>query len=71
MISMQMATAIQASASVMAARMRLMKALEARVENQSSTSWKGRAQNWHANVHKAQASQYALPQVTNLGMGEA
>lgn len=48
-----------------------MKALKARVENQSAASRKGLAESWPANVHKAQASQNALPQVTNLRTGEA
>ena len=65
----QMNSAMPASSSVMAASKSPMKALEARVESQSSTPSKGRASTWHAIVHKAQASQNALPQVTNLRTG--
>lgn len=62
-------SAMPASSSVKAARTRLAQALAARVESQSSTPSKGPAPAWHAIAHKAQASQNALPQVTNLRTG--
>jgi len=66
-----MSSATTASSSVMAARKRPIKALKARVENQSATPRKGLAESWPASVHKAQASQNMLRQVTNLRTGGA